>query len=86
MLQQKIVQQCKTEPGELNISSNGFSVVAIPLDKDKIPEYIRPIINYELMTNINVKNANILFESLGLICIDDKVNKTNYKTNIVEWD
>ena len=76
----------KTEPGELNISSNGFSVVAIPLDKDKIPEYIRPIINYELMTNINVKNANILLESLGLICIDDKVNKTNYKTNIVEWD
>ena len=75
-----------TENGEINISSNGFSVIAIPMDKDSIPEYIRPIINYDLMINANVKNANILLESLGIVCIDDKTNKTNYKTNILEWD
>ena len=73
------------EPGEINISSNGFNVVAIPMDREKIPDYLLPIINYNLMVNANVKNANILLESLGIVCFDDKTNKTNYKTNTVEW-
>ena len=73
------------DPGEINISSNGFSVIAIPLDREDIPEYLRPIINYNLMINSNVKNANILLESLGIVCFDNKSNKTNYKTNTVEW-
>ena len=75
----------ETKEGELDISKNGLTAVSIPLDLDEVPDYLRPLINYDLMVNANVKNANILLESLGLYCTDDKTKKTNYKSNIVEW-
>lgn len=74
-----------TNPGELNISKDGITAIAIPLDIKSIPTYIQPLIDIDKMINTNMKNANILLSSLGMGCFDDSKNKTNYKSNIVEW-
>jgi hypothetical protein len=75
----------KTQPGEIDISDKGFAVVALPLDKPNIPEYLLPIIDYDKMINSNIGNANILLESLGIYCVDDTTKaKTNYKSNIID--
>lgn len=75
----------ETRDGEINISKNGFTSLAIPLDNEKIPDYIMPFIDKDLMVNANVKNANILLESLGLKCTADAKSKSNFKSNIVAW-
>ncbi len=69
----------------MDLSKNGFTAISIPLDMGKTPEWILPLIDYDTMVNANVKNANVLLESLGLKCTDDTKRKANYKSNIVEW-
>jgi hypothetical protein len=69
----------------MDLSKNGFTAIAIPLDMGTTPEWILPLIDYDTMVNANVKNANVLLESLGLKCTDDAKRKANYKSNIVEW-
>lgn len=68
---------------DLNISKNGITAISIPMDSKAIPDYLLDMIDYDTMINANVKNANILLESLGLHC--KAVNQNNYKSNVVQW-
>ena len=81
------VKKVVFEPGpdDLNISKNGITSISIPMDLNAIPDYLLDMIEYENMVNANVKNANILLKSLGLQCTEDKKNKANYKSNVVQW-
>jgi hypothetical protein len=90
--QEKYDVICKSifnsNPGEIDISSKGFAVVALPQTYTSIPKYIVPIIDYDKMINTNIGNANILLESLGIYCVDvnggANKTKTNYKSNMID--
>jgi hypothetical protein len=67
---------------EIDISRFGMSVVAVPKGVERIPEYLRPLIDYRTMVSKNMQNGYILLESLG-VYIED-IDQTKYKSNIIE--
>lgn len=66
---------------KIDISRFGLSCIAIPKSEEKIPEYIRPFIDYKNMVNTNMSPSFILLESLGIYC--DDVKTVKYKSNII---
>jgi hypothetical protein len=67
-----------TKPGEIDISKNGFSIIAIPSDVDIIPNYIRPLINYDTMVSANMRSAIVILEALGF------TTAKQLKSNVIE--
>lgn len=58
----------------------GFDIVAIPYDTEKIPEYLLPLIDIDEMINMQLRNANIILEALGIYCN----SKDDTASNIIE--
>ena len=55
----------------------------IPLGVEKIPEYLMPFIDIKVMVQDNVKNANILLKSLGILCEKNKETDIEVRSSIV---
>lgn len=66
---------------QIDISRFGLASIALPKSVSKIPDYIRPFIDYEDMINQNITNGYILLKSLGIYVSD--VGTTSYKSNII---
>lgn len=65
----------------VDISRFGFSVIALPKSVEKIPEYLRGVIDYDLLVNNNISNGFILLSSLGIYVTDGDYK---YKSNLIE--
>ena len=74
-------EDLEQEP-DIDISRFGMSVIAVPKGVDKIPEYLRPLIDYRTMVSKNMQNGYIMLESLGIYT--EEVDSTKYKSNIIE--
>ena len=78
----KVVYNVDNEDQDVDISRFGMSVIAIPKGVERIPEYLRPLIDYRTMVSKNMQNGYILLESMGIYT--EEVDSTKYKSNIIE--
>lgn len=63
------------------MSNFGFDVICVPKNLNKIPEWIIPLIDIDSVIDDNVRNVNILLNSLGLELMEYK-NKEYYSNFI----
>ena len=68
--------------GKTTFGDYGIDVVAVPKGEESIPEIFRELIDVTSITDANMKNGNILLESIGFKVI--KSLSQNTITNIVE--
>lgn len=70
------------EDVKVDISRFGFSCIALPKGIERIPDYIRPFIDYRGMVNYNMSPGFVILESLGIQC--EEVKTVKYKSNIIK--
>lgn len=63
------------------IVKKGVSVISIPRNIDKIPEWILPFIDYDTIVNDNVSKFNSVLQSLGIKTV--KASTKKHYTNIL---
>lgn len=66
-----------------DLKNYGFSIIAIPKDIEKTPNWIIPFIDIQSMIDDNISNALILLESLGVQVV--KTNNVNRMSNIISF-
>lgn len=61
----------------LSIARGGFSIIALPQNIGKIPEWIIPFIDYKKIVEDNVSKFNSILKSLGSIILKSKSTNTH---------
>ncbi len=51
------------------VRSKGLVVIAVPRNEPKVPEWILPYIDYDLIVNKNISQFKAILESMGLVSI-----------------
>ena len=69
------------ESDDEKLKAKGLTVIAIPRNVDKIPDWIIPLIDYESIVNKNVSQFESVLESMGSksFKLDDRTIFTNIK-------
>jgi hypothetical protein len=80
----ELIDQEIFSSGEKSIRTNGFGVIGLPQNIEKIPEWLIPIIDYDKIINNNVSKFNQILESLGIVLIDTRANDS-HASNIIAF-
>lgn len=69
------------EGDDMKMREKGMNVIAIPRNEPKIPDWILPYIDYDLIANKNISQFESVLESMGVVSVkmDDKSFFTNIK-------
>ena len=78
IIENDIFQSDKT-----SIAKGGFSIIALPQNLDKIPDWIIPFINYKKIVEDNVSKFNSILKSLGSIILKSKSTNTHI-SNLID--
>ena len=62
----------------------GFSLVCVPKNVEKLPDYLIPLLDYNAIINDNVKPGMVLLNSLGVVCTTKSSSSIRKRTNIIE--
>lgn len=62
------------------IRAKGLAVIALPRNEPKIPDWLLPYIDYDLIVNKNISQFRAVLESMGLASI--KMDDMSFYTNI----
>lgn len=81
-IKDKAARERAEAAGKTTFGDYGIDVVAVPKTETMIPEVFRPLIDTTSIIDANMKNGNILLESLGFKVI--KSQTQNSISNIIE--
>ena len=80
---QSIIEQDIFNSDKIPIAKGGFSIIALPQNLDRIPEWIIPFINYKQIIEDNVSKFNSILKSLGSITLKTKATNTHI-SNLID--
>ena len=66
-----------------DLQKYGFTVIAMPKDVDKIPEWLIQFIDIDSIVSDNVRNGIIILESLGVKALN--ILNSTYYSNIIDF-
>lgn len=67
-----------------NLKNYGFSIIAIPKEVDKIPDWIIPVIDIDTVVRDNLSNFIIILNSIGVKTISLKADELFF-SNIIDF-
>ena len=70
---------------EKSIANQGFNIIAIPQNLERIPEWLIPLIDYTKIADDNASKFNTILESLGVVLLDTKSSGTSHASNIIHF-
>ena len=80
----KLIQENIFDSEEKSIRTNGFNIIAIPQNLERIPEWLIPIIDYDKMIEDNVSKFNAILKSLGAVTLKTRAT-SNHMSNIITF-
>ena len=69
---------------KIPIAKNGFSIIGLPQNIERIPEWLIPIIDYKKIIEDNVSKFNSILKSLGIIILNSKSTNTHV-SNLIDF-
>ena len=79
----KIIEEEIFNSDKVPIARGGFSIIALPQNLEKIPEWIIPFINFKKIIEDNVSKFNSILKSLGSITLKSKATNTHI-SNLID--
>jgi hypothetical protein len=82
--EKKKTKEQKAYEEKTELAKYGFNIIALPKDIKVVPDWLLPLIDVDTIVEDNLRNGNIILESLGVKIMTLLENK-DYYTNVIDF-